>query len=128
MLLSTARSRVQEASYDTCCWPRLPSAFSDSSARTPGMPTNSPRMVTCGATGPSGCSRITRTSTAPAWEAPKTPETGGYKARCLSQTWKRMKMRPGGGILGGGASETRSWRFGAASPIRKLIPVRFPDE
>jgi hypothetical protein len=39
-----------------------------------------------------------------------------------------MKMEPGGGILGGGASETRSWRIGATSPIAKLILVRFPDE
>jgi hypothetical protein len=39
-----------------------------------------------------------------------------------------MKMWPGWGILEGGASETRSWRFGAASPILKLILVRFPDE
>jgi hypothetical protein len=53
-------------------------------------------------------------------------EVLGYEARCLSQTWKRMNMRPGWGILGGGASETRSWRFGAASPITKLILVRFP--
>jgi hypothetical protein len=52
----------------------------------------------------------------------------GYEARCLCQTWKRMKMGPGGDILGGGASETRSWRFGASSPIMKLILVRFPDE
>ena len=37
-------------------------------------------------------------------------------------------MGPGGDLLGGGASETRSWRFGAASPITKLILVRFPDE
>src|SRR5262249_2297992 len=32
-----------------------------------------------------------------------------------------MKM---GGILQRGASETRSWRFGAVSPFRKLILVR----
>jgi hypothetical protein len=38
-----------------------------------------------------------------------------------------MKMEPNWGILEGGASETRSWRFGAPSPITKLIPVRFPD-
>jgi len=35
-------------------------------------------------------------------------------------------MGPGGDLLGGGASETRSWRFGAPSPQVKLIPVRFP--
>jgi hypothetical protein len=29
----------------------------------------------------------------------------------------------GRGDSGGGASETRSWHFGAASPTRKLIPV-----
>jgi hypothetical protein len=28
---------------------------------------------------------------------------------------------------GWGASETRSWRFGAANPQVKLILVRFPD-
>ncbi len=37
-------------------------------------------------------------------------------------------MEPGWGILDGGASETRSWHFGAARPLRKLILVRFPDE
>ncbi len=46
---------------------------------------------------------------------------GSYEARCLCPTWKRMKM---GGILDGEASETRSWRSGAASPITKLIRVR----
>jgi hypothetical protein len=39
-----------------------------------------------------------------------------------------MKMEVGGDILEDGASETRSWRSGAPSPIRKLILVRFPDE
>jgi hypothetical protein len=57
----------------------------------------------------------------------KNAENEGYEARCLSQTWKRMKMRRSGGILEGGASEMRSERFGAISPIRKLIQVRFPD-
>jgi hypothetical protein len=49
------------------------------------------------------------------------------EARCRYPTWKRMKMEPIWGILGGGASETRSWRFGAPSPQVKLILVRFPD-
>jgi hypothetical protein len=35
-------------------------------------------------------------------------------------------MGQGWRILEGGASETRSWRSGA-SPIMKLIRVRFPD-
>jgi len=35
-----------------------------------------------------------------------------------------MKMGSGWGILEGGASETRSWRSGALSPIVKLILVR----
>ena len=48
------------------------------------------------------------------------------EARCLCQTWKRMKMGRNWRILEGGASETRSWRFGAPSPQVKLIPVRFP--
>src|SRR5258708_19075994 len=39
-----------------------------------------------------------------------------------------MKMCPGGDILEGGASEMRSWRIGAASPITKLIRVRPPYE
>jgi|GEM_PF-4462556 len=37
-----------------------------------------------------------------------------------------MKMGLGWRILEGGASETRSWRIGAASPIVKLILVRYP--
>ena len=49
------------------------------------------------------------------------------EARCLAQTWKRMKMEPSWGIREGGASETRSWRFGAPRPQVKLIQVRFPD-
>jgi hypothetical protein len=49
------------------------------------------------------------------------------EARCLAQTWKRMKMELSWGILVGGASETRSWRFGAANPQVKLIQVRFLD-
>jgi hypothetical protein len=37
-------------------------------------------------------------------------------------------MEPDWGILEGGASEARSWHFGAARPFRKLILVRVPNE
>ncbi len=54
---------------------------------------------------------------------------GGYEARCLGQTWKRMKMEPNWGILEGGEPARRDRGvLVPPSPITKLILVRFPDE
>ena len=49
------------------------------------------------------------------------------EARCLSQTWKRMKMEPGWGILEGGPAREDRGVVVLLSPQVKLIPVRFPD-
>jgi hypothetical protein len=59
-----------------------------------------------------------------AGERPESTDTGSWEARCLYQTWKQMKME---GILEGGASETRSWRIGATSPIWEADPGASPD-